>query len=106
MELFSLCLIGVAYITIDGKLNRLVNRVNKVSKDIKGEKVMSKMLNDLVGKTCNVEVHGGFFETSTVVKYDILDVDEDWVKVSSTSKKGVVATKLLRIDDIISIVII
>ena len=33
----------------------------------------------------------------------VVDVDEDWVKLSKTDKKGQTKTKLMRIEDIRSV---
>lgn len=46
------------------------------------------------GQTATVTVSG--FET----EYEIMDIDEDWVKLSRENKKKEKETKLVRIEDI------
>ena len=55
---------------------------------------MSRLLEELKGQTATVLVSGVGFE------YEILDIDEDWVKLSRENKKKEKETKLVRIEDI------
>ena len=55
---------------------------------------MSRSLEELKGQTVTVTVNG--FGT----KYEIMDIDEDWVKLSRGRLKQQRETKLVRIEDI------
>ena len=69
-------------------------RLNKQEKQVKGNQDMSRLLEELKGQTATVLVSGVGFE------YEILDIDEDWVKLSRENKKKEKETKLVRIEDI------
>mgnify|MGYP005908782685 CR=1 FL=1 len=54
----------------------------------------SKYLEELKGQTVKVTVNG--FGT----EYEIMDIDEDWVKLSRVNNKQQSETKLVRIEDV------
>ena len=66
----------------------------KKKKQLKGNQDMSRLLEELKGQTVTVTVNG--FGT----EYEIIDIDEDWVKLSRENKKKEKETKLVRIEDI------
>ena len=55
---------------------------------------MSRLLEELKGQTVTVTVDG------FGAKYEILDIDEDWVKLTRVNNKQQRETKLVRIEDI------
>ncbi len=55
---------------------------------------MSRLLEELKGQTATVTVDGVGFE------YEIIDIDEDWVKLTRVNNKQQRETKLVRIEDI------
>lgn len=61
---------------------------------MKGNQDMSRLLEELKGQTVTVTVNG--FGT----KYEIMDIDEDWVKLTRVNNKQQSETKLVRIEDI------
>ena len=63
-------------------------------KQVKGNQEMSRLLEELKGQTATVTVDGFGAE------YEILDIDEDWVKLSRETNKQQKETKLVRIEDI------
>ena len=71
-----------------------IKRLNKREKQVKGNQDMSRLLEELKGQTVTVLVSGVGFE------YEILDIDEDWVKLSRENRKKEKETKLVRIEDI------
>ena len=71
-----------------------IKRLNKREKQVKGNQDMSRLLEELKGQTATVTVNG--FGT----EYEIMDIDEDWVKLSRENKKKEKETKLVRIEDI------
>lgn len=99
MEWLSLWI--VCYLLfIDGKgkeIKRLRKRIKRLERKIKGGNEMSRLLEELKGQKATITVGG--FGTS----YEIVDVDEDWVKLTRADNKGTVTTKLVRVDDIQSV---
>ena len=71
-----------------------IKRLNKREKQVKGNQDMSRLLEELKGQTATVTVDGVGFE------YEIMDIDEDWVKLSREINKQQRETKLVRIEDI------
>ena len=80
------------------KLRRMQGRVKSLERNRKGEKSMSRFLKEMIGKKPMI--------TSELIGTNdwlVVDVDEDWVKLSKTDKKGQTKTKLMRIEDIRSV---
>ena len=75
----------------DKKLNK---RIKRLEKQVKGNQEMSRLLEELKGQTVKVTVNG--FGT----EYEIMDIDEDWVKLSRDTINQQRETKLVRIEDI------
>ena len=71
-----------------------IKRLNKREKQVKGNQDMSRLLEELKGQTATVTVNG--FGT----EYEIMDIDEDWVKLSRDTINQQRETKLVRIEDI------
>ena len=76
------------------KIKRLNKRIKRLEKQVKGNKDMSRLLDELKGQTVKLTVNG--FGT----KWEIVDFDEDWVKLSREINKQHRETKLVRIEDI------
>lgn len=79
------------------KLTKLERKVKKVEQKAKGEHTMSQLLQGLINQKVTIVLDAVFQSDAT---YRILAVDEDWVKVQQTDKKGKVTTTILRVDDI------
>lgn len=80
------------------KLKRMQGRIKSLERNRKGEKTMSRFLKEMIGKKPMI--------TSELIGTNdwlVVDVDEDWVKLSKTDKKGQKKTKLMRIEDIRSV---
>lgn len=84
----------IVYASSEKKIKRLNRRIRRLEKQVKGNKEMSRLLEELKGQTATVTVNG--FGT----EYEIMDIDEDWVKLSRENKKKEKETKLVRIEDI------
>lgn len=91
MMAFMLCLY------YGDKLAKLERKVKKVEQKAKGEQVMSTVLQGFINQKVNIILDAVF---QSDARYTILEVDEDWVKVQQTDKKGKVTTTILRVDDI------
>ena len=84
----------IFYTSSEKKIKRLNKRIKRLEKQVKGNQDMSRLLEELKGQTATVIVSGVGFE------YEILDIDEDWVKLSRENKKKEKETQLVRIEDI------
>ena len=95
---FLLPMIFFFWLDSSSKLRRMQERVKSLEKYRKGEKTMSRFLKEMIGKKPMI--------TSELIGTNdwlVVDVDEDWVKLSKTDKKGQTRTKLMRIEDIRSV---
>lgn len=82
------------YTDSEKKIKRLNKRIRRLEKQVKGNQEMSRLLEELKGQKVKVTVNG--FGT----EYEIMDIDEDWVKLSRETNKQQRETKLVRIEDI------
>ena len=83
----------IIYASSEKKIKRLNKRIRRLEKQVKGNQEMSRLLEELKGQTVKVTVNG--FGTT----WEIVDFDEDWVKLSRVIKQHRV-TKLVRIEDV------
>lgn len=91
MMAFMLCLY------YGDKLAKMERKVKKMQVREKGDDTMSRLLQSLTNQKVKLVVDEWFQADET---WTILEVDEDWVKVQQTNKKGKVTTKILRVDNI------
>ena len=84
----------IIYASSEKKIKGLNRRIRRLEKQVKGNQDMSRLLEELKGQTVTVTVNG--FGT----KYEIMDIDEDWVKLSCDTINQQRETKLVRIEDI------
>ena len=84
----------IFYASSEKKIKRLNKRIRRLEKQVKGNQDMSRLLEELKGQTVTVTVNG--FGT----EYEMLDIDEEWVKLIRVNHKQQGETKLVRIEDI------
>ena len=84
----------IVYASSEKKIKGLNRRIRRLEKQLKGNQEMSRLLEELKGQKVKVTVNG--FGT----EYEIMDIDEDWVKLSRETNKQQRETKLVRIEDI------
>ena len=84
----------IIYASTEKKIKKLNKRIKRLEKQVKGNQDMSRLLEELKGQTVKVTVNG--FGT----EYEIMDIDEDWVKLTRVNNKQQSETKLVRIEDI------
>ncbi len=94
-------IIVLCYASYPGRVRKLESKVKKLQIKEKGDKSMSKIINELVGKQCKIVTE----ELVINDNFDctVLECDDEWIKISYTDKKNNVITKILRIDNIDSI---
>ena len=84
----------IFYASSEKKIKRLNKRIKRLEKQLKGNQDMSRLLEELKGQKATVTVNG--FGT----EYEMLDIDEEWVKLTRVNNKQQRETKLVRIEDI------
>ena len=87
--------IVLIYMSQSKKINRLEKRLKVIERKEKGNTDMSRLLKELIGRT--PVIVGQLFGTDN---WEVVDVDEDWVKLRRVDKKGKEKFKLQRIEDI------
>lgn len=97
MEFIWLSFIPLLFLIYTGsekKIKRLNRRIRRLEKQLKGNQEMSRLLEELKGQTVSIRLNG--FGSN----WEIVDCDEDWVKLSREGIKQHRVTKLVRIEDV------
>ena len=77
------------------KIKKLENKIKKLERKEKGNIEMSRLLQEMIGKK---PIITGVYIGSD--NWEVVDVDEEWVKLRRVDKKGKEKFKLQRIEDI------
>ncbi|HFH1473479.1 TPA: hypothetical protein ACGJBH_001429 [Streptococcus pneumoniae] len=77
------------------KIKKLENKIKKLERKEKGNAEMSRLLQEMIGK--EPIITGVYIGPDN---WEVVDVDEEWVKLRSVDKKGKEKFKLQRIEDI------
>ena len=85
----------VFYLGHSQKIKKLENKIKRIEQKEKGNIDMSKLLKELIGRT--PVIVGQLFGTDN---WEVVDVDEEWVKLRRVDKKGKEKFKLQRIEEI------
>ena len=88
-------LVIMFYLYHTQRVKKLENKIKRIEQKQKGNKEMSRLLKELIGKTPTIV--GQVFGTDN---WEVVDVDEEWVKLRRVNKKGKEKFKLQRIEDI------
>ena len=88
-------LVIMFYLYHTQRVKKLENKIKRIEQKQKGNKEMSRILKELIGKTPTIV--GQVFGTDN---WEVVDVDEEWVKLRRVNKKGKEKFKLQRIEDI------
>lgn len=94
-------IIILCYAAYPGKVKKLESKVKKLQIKQNGDKKMSKIISDLIGKQCKIEAEDLILNEN--FNCTVLDSDDEWIKFTYTDKKNNIMTKILRIDAINSI---
>ena len=97
MEFIWLSFIPLLFLIYTGsekKIKRLNKRIKRLEKQLKGNKEMSRLLEELKGQTVSIRLN------CFGINWKIGDFDEDWVKLSRGGIKQHRVTKLVRIEDV------
>ena len=88
-------LVIIFYLYHIQRVKKLENKIKRIEQKQKGNKEMSRLLKELIGK--KPTIIGQLFGTDN---WEVVDVDEEWVKLRRVDKKGKEKFKLQRIEDI------
>ncbi|HHR6944018.1 TPA: hypothetical protein ACS84D_001149 [Streptococcus pneumoniae] len=77
------------------KIKKLENKIKKLERKEKGNAEMSRLLQEMIGKE---PIITGVYIGSD--NWEVVDVDEEWVKLRSVDNTGKEKFKLQRIEDI------
>ncbi|WP_414302342.1 hypothetical protein [Streptococcus mitis] len=77
------------------KIKKLENKIKKLERKEKGNAEMSRLLQEMIRK--KPIITGAYIGPDN---WEVVDVDEEWVKLRSVDKKGKEKVKLQRIEDI------
>ena len=88
-------LVIMYYIYHSQKVKKLENKIKRIEQKEKGNTDMSRLLKELIGRT--PVIVGQLFGTDN---WEVVDVDDEWVKLRRVDKKGKEKFKLQRIEDI------
>ena len=83
------------YMSQSKKIKRLEKRLKVIERKEKGNAEMSRLLQEMIGK--KLIITGVYIWPDN---WEVVDVDEEWVKLRSVDKKGKEKFKLQRIEDI------
>jgi len=101
---FVLVLSQIGY---SSKIKKLENELKISKRKIKGEDALSKLLKDLIGVKCIIDCDGAVvFTGKNEMECEVLDVDDEWVKITYKDKKDVTKISIIRIESIDNIEII
>ena len=97
-------LILLYFISKVDKLEKQIKKQTKKRNVEKEEKEMSKLIKDLIGKKCGIKLEDDFSTLGVgIIVCDVLDADEEWIKISYEKKKEGKVIAIARISSINSI---
>ena len=85
----------IFYLDHTQNVKKLENKIKRIEQKEKGNTEMSRLLKEMIGRT--PVIVGQLFGTDN---WEVVDVDEEWVKLRRVDKKGKEKFKLQRIEDI------
>lgn len=80
---------------LENKIKKLENKIKKLERKEKGNAEMSRLLQEMIGK--EPIITGVYIGPDN---WEVVDVDEEWVKLRSVDNTGKEKFKLQRIEDI------
>lgn len=99
----SLALI-LCYASYPEKTKKLERRVNKLERNQGRGENMSKLIQELVNQECKILTEDALkLSGNAEIHCKVLDVDDEWIKISFVDKKNNTKVRILKIEDIESI---
>ena len=92
--------IVLCYMSYPDKVKKLERKVKKLEKERCRESIMSKLIEELVGRDCKISSEKGInFVGKTEFECHVMDCDEEWLKISLKDKKNQEIVKMKSIPD-------
>lgn len=88
-------LVIMFYLYHTQRVKKLENKIKRIEQKEKGNIEMSRLLQEMIGK--KPTIIGELFGTNF---WEVVDVDEEWIKLRYVDKTGKEKIKLQRIEDI------
>lgn len=101
MEILFWCLLPIfsgLWLTSSSELKNVKRKLKRLERNKERSGEMSRFFKEMIGK--KPIIVGEFLGTDC---WEVVDADEDWVKLRNTNKNGQTRIKLMRIDDIKSV---
>ena len=101
MEILFWCLLPIfsgLWLTSSSELKNVKRKLKRLERNEERSGEMSRFFKEMIGK--KPIIVGELLGTDC---WEVVDADEDWVKLRNTNKKGQTRIKLMRIDDIKSV---
>ena len=101
MEILFWCLLPIfsgLWLTSSSELNKVKRKLKRLERNKERSREMSRFFKEMIGKKPII-----IGEVLGTKDWEVVDADEDWVKLKNTNKKGRTRIKLMRIDDIKSV---
>lgn len=79
------------------KITKLEKEIKRLKRKLEGDNSMSKLLMDLIGHKCLIECE------NVQLECEVVDVDDEWVKIISKEKKGkrdIIKTQIIPVNSI------
>ncbi|AFS79611.1 hypothetical protein Curi_c26160 [Gottschalkia acidurici 9a] len=94
-------LLYFCYSSYKTKLEKLKKEIKLLKRSMKGESAMSKLIGELKGKKCLISCDDALLIVGDMnLECEVIDVDDEWIKIRFKDKKGVEKVKIIRIDTI------
>lgn len=91
----------LCYSSLPENVKRLERKIKQLERQQKGETPMSKLIMELIGHKCRLYTEPEealSLSGKTSIECQILDADEEWIKISHMDKKTGEKISFLRID--------
>lgn len=103
MEYFIIIMILLIpfYISYRSKMKKIEKKLRILKGNMKGENTMSKLINNLIGQKCYIECEeDSFFSAFKSIECDVIDTDDEWIKIRFKDINSTIKTKIIRIETI------
>lgn len=93
-------IMAISYCGYPGRVNNLEGKIKRLERKQRGNHEMSKLINELIGKTCKIQTNEDSALDIDEIPCTVLDTDDEWMKITYTDEKNGQKTAVLRIDSI------
>jgi len=94
----------MCYMGLPSDIKKLKQEIKKVKGSLniinKGESSMSKMLEELKNQKCRILFTNVMDFGSNKIECIVLDVEEEWIKITFKDKKGENIIKIIRVEKV------